>query len=209
LAVALTLGLLLAVVAPVMAEAGPGQASAVPAGAGVPRVDWTACGDRLECASVPVPLDWDEPNGPRIALSVIRRLASRPDQRIGSLFVNPGGPGDSGVGYVAERGPALDALTRGRFDIVGWDIRGGAGASAPVTCFADAGERAAFWEGLPVPTTTHDGYGHLSRRDPSTCVVQATGSYLVDLSVPARGTTCPSDRLPFDPDFGQPVPPTP
>lgn len=56
---------------------------------------------------------------------------------------------------------------------------------------------------------THDGYGHLSRRDPSTCVVQATGSYLVDLSVPARGTTCPSDHLPFDPDFGQPVPPTP
>jgi TAP-like protein len=56
---------------------------------------------------------------------------------------------------------------------------------------------------------THDGYGPLSRRDPSTCVVQATGSYLVDLSVPARGTSCPSDHLPFDPDFGQPVPPTP
>jgi pimeloyl-ACP methyl ester carboxylesterase len=53
---------------------------------------------------------------------------------------------------------------------------------------------------------THDGYGHLSRRDPSTCVVQATGSYLVDLTTPPPGTVCPSDRLPFDPDFGQPVP---
>jgi pimeloyl-ACP methyl ester carboxylesterase len=50
---------------------------------------------------------------------------------------------------------------------------------------------------------THDGYGHLSRRDPSTCVVQATGSYLVDLTTPAPGTVCPSDRLPFDPSFGQ------
>jgi hypothetical protein len=37
-------------------------------------------------------------------------LASRPEQRIGSLFFNPGGPGDSGVAAVAERGEALDAL---------------------------------------------------------------------------------------------------
>ena len=51
---------------------------------------------------------------------------------------------------------------------------------------------------------THDGYGHLSRRDPSTCVVQATGRYLMDLTTPAPGTVCPSDRLPFDPEFGQP-----
>jgi pimeloyl-ACP methyl ester carboxylesterase len=53
---------------------------------------------------------------------------------------------------------------------------------------------------------THDGYGHLSHSDPSRCVVQATGRYLVDLTVPARGTVCPSDRLPFDPAFGQLVP---
>jgi pimeloyl-ACP methyl ester carboxylesterase len=53
---------------------------------------------------------------------------------------------------------------------------------------------------------THDGYGHLSQRDPSTCVVQATGTYLVDLTTPTPGTVCPSDRLPFDPDFGQLVP---
>jgi pimeloyl-ACP methyl ester carboxylesterase len=53
---------------------------------------------------------------------------------------------------------------------------------------------------------THDGYGHLSTRDPSTCVIQATGRYLIDLTTPPRGTVCPSDRLPFDPDFGQPIP---
>jgi pimeloyl-ACP methyl ester carboxylesterase len=53
---------------------------------------------------------------------------------------------------------------------------------------------------------THDGYGHLSHADPSACVVAAVGRYLVDLSTPAPGTVCPSDRLPFDPEFGQPVP---
>lgn len=120
------------------------------------QISWAACGSRLECASGPVPLDWAHPGGPTITLSVIRHLASRPDQRIGSMFVNPGGPGDSGVAMVAERGEALDAMIGGRFDVVGWDIRGGAGGSAPVTCFADASERASFWEGLLVPTRAEE-----------------------------------------------------
>jgi TAP-like protein len=51
----------------------------------------------------------------------------------------------------------------------------------------------------------HEGYGHLSPSDPSACVNQALGRYLVDLSTPARGTTCPSDHMPFDPGFGQPA----
>jgi pimeloyl-ACP methyl ester carboxylesterase len=112
---------------------------------------------------VPVPLDWRHPGGRTITLSVIRHLASRPDQRIGSLFVNPGGPEDSGVGYVAERGEALDGLAQGRFDVVGWDIRGGAGGSAPVTCFADAGARARFWQDLPVPTTRAEQRRYLAK----------------------------------------------
>jgi hypothetical protein len=82
---------------------------------------------------------------------VIRHLASRPERRIGSLFFNPGGPGDSGVAAVAERGESLDTLTRGRIDIVGWDIRGTAG-SAPVMCFADAAERASCSPTSPPPT---------------------------------------------------------
>jgi hypothetical protein len=53
---------------------------------------------------------------------------------------------------------------------------------------------------------THDGYGHLSQSDPSPCVMQVPGSYFVDLTTPPRGTTCPSDHLPIDPDFGQPAP---
>ena len=52
---------------------------------------------------------------------------------------------------------------------------------------------------------THDGYGHLSKADLSSCVIEATGRYLVDLSTPPPGTVCPSDRLPFDPEFGQPT----
>ena len=48
-------------------------------------------------------LDWDRPHGRTISLKLIRHLASKPEQRIGSMFINPGGPGDSGVGLV--KGP--------------------------------------------------------------------------------------------------------
>jgi pimeloyl-ACP methyl ester carboxylesterase len=152
----------LAIAVPLGADAGTRSGSAATAGAGAPQISWTSCGPRLECASVPVPLDWRQPDGLTITLSVIRHLASHPEQRIGSLFFNPGGPGDSGVAAVANRGEALDAMTGGRFDIVGWDIRGSAG-SAPVTCFADASERAAFWEDLPVPTTRAEERRYLAK----------------------------------------------
>jgi pimeloyl-ACP methyl ester carboxylesterase len=160
--VILAVWVVMALVVPVAAEAGTGRGSAA-GGAGAPQISWAACGPQLECASVPVPLDWAHPNGPAITLAVARHLASHPEQRIGSLFVNPGGPGDRGVGFVAERGQALDAMTGGRFDIVGWDLRGGAGASAPVRCFADAGERAAFWQDLPMPTTRAEQRRYLAK----------------------------------------------
>jgi pimeloyl-ACP methyl ester carboxylesterase len=171
--VVLAAWLLLAMVVPATADAAAPRGTAVRAGTASPRIGWTACGPRLECAGVPVPLDWRHLGGRTITLSVIRHLASRPDQRIGSLFVNPGGPGDSGVGYVAERGEALDALTQGRFDVVGWDIRGGAGGSAPVTCFANAGERASFWEDLPVPTTRAEQRRYLAK---TTALAQRCGA---------------------------------
>ena len=73
---------------------------------------------------------------------------------------------------------------------------------------ADASTRetlAINWRLGNAALLIHDGYGHLSKADPSGCVIQATGRYLVDLSTPPPGTVCPSDRLPFDPDFGQPT----
>jgi pimeloyl-ACP methyl ester carboxylesterase len=63
---------------------------------------------------------------------------------------------------VTGRGDALDAQTGGRFDIVGWDPRG-AGASAPVSCFADPAERGSLWQDQPVPTTRRDERRYLAK----------------------------------------------
>jgi hypothetical protein len=53
---------------------------------------------------------------------------------------------------------------------------------------------------------SHDGYSHTSPLDPSTCVQRATSAYLVRLATSPRGTVCTSDRQPFDPEFGEPLP---
>jgi len=139
----------LALTTTVVASAAPARAATVE---DAPAISWTACGDRLECAQVSVPLDWTKPDAKKIALSVIRHLASNPEARIGSAFINPGGPGESGVETVRDSGDQLDAWGGGRFDLVGWDPRG-TNASAPVTCFTSKASEAKFWHGMEIPTT--------------------------------------------------------
>lgn len=100
-----------------------------------------------------VPLDWARPHGPKISLAVIRHRASQPKRRIGSLFVNFGGPGVAGVDAVRKGGTFLDRLGAGRFDVVGWDPRG-TGASTDVRCFPNEQRMENFWgEDWTIPTT--------------------------------------------------------
>jgi pimeloyl-ACP methyl ester carboxylesterase len=96
-----------------------------------PPLEWRDCGDDNECATLTVPLDYGEPAGEQIDLAVVRRTAT--GDRIGSLIVNPGGPGGSGVAYV-RRG-AADRL-RDSFDVVSWDPRG-VGDSRRLDCVPD------------------------------------------------------------------------
>jgi pimeloyl-ACP methyl ester carboxylesterase len=107
----------------------------------------------LQCARVRFPLDWARRGVGTISLAVIRYLASRPGKRIGSLFVDYGGPGVAGVPIVRAGGAELDKLGQGRFDVVGWDPRG-TGTSTHVRCFANAGRRGEVWgRDWSVPTT--------------------------------------------------------
>jgi pimeloyl-ACP methyl ester carboxylesterase len=119
------------------------------------KIAWTRCageGPQLQCAKVAVPLDWTRPRGQHIELAVIRHLASRPQNRIGSMFIDPGGPGQSGVDFVLGLGTMLDAWGGGRFDVVSWDPRG-TSRSSPVQCFTSQAEQAQFWRGVSIPTT--------------------------------------------------------
>jgi pimeloyl-ACP methyl ester carboxylesterase len=92
------------------------------------QIDWSDCGEGLQCASVLAPLDYRRPDGEALTLALAKRPASA-QPLAGSLFINPGGPGGSGVDYVEH----FDAKGLERFDIVGWDPRG-TGQSTPVKC---------------------------------------------------------------------------
>jgi len=94
----------------------------------VTAVAWQGCDDGFECAQVTVPLDHSDPEGPMIDLALIR-LPSSSAEPIGSLFVNPGGPGTSGVEYVRATGGAHPSLHQD-FHIVGFDPRGIGGSDA-------------------------------------------------------------------------------
>ncbi|TBL44471.1 alpha/beta fold hydrolase [Verrucosispora sp. SN26_14.1] len=100
------------------------------------QVRWEPCeqdGAAL-CGTLDVPVNWADPSGPTIELALAKRPATDPEARRGSLLVNPGGPGGSGVDSAlwATYGDEL----RRHFDIIGFDPRGVA-RSAPVMCAVD------------------------------------------------------------------------
>ena len=99
-----------------------------------PTVAWDKCGKGLQCANLKVPLDYDKPDGDKVKLALIRLPAPNPKRRIGSLVINPGGPGGSGVDFVRFAAlRSIPAEVRVRFDIVGFDPRG-VGRSEAVSC---------------------------------------------------------------------------
>ena len=90
----------------------------------------------FECAQVSVPLDYAEPSGNQVQLVVLRIHDSTDSSPTGSLLVNPGGPGGSGVELALGLLRKLPATILGHFDLVGFDPRG-VGLSSPIDCLSD------------------------------------------------------------------------
>ncbi|GAA1654992.1 alpha/beta hydrolase [Georgenia ruanii] len=101
------------------------------------HVAWERCGSDLECADVTVPLDYDHPGGEHATIAVKRLLSARDGERVGSLLVNPGGPGSPGTTLVDSATTMFSADLRDAYDIVGFDPRG-TGESSRVECVSDA-----------------------------------------------------------------------
>ncbi|KIJ54276.1 hypothetical protein M422DRAFT_64360 [Sphaerobolus stellatus SS14] len=132
-------------------------------------IDWEECQDSgsnpiIQCATYKVPLDYAHPNIGSATLALARVQASKAP-RIGTLFINPGGPGGSGVSVLMELASAIGILTNGQYDVValflklqltqlGWDPRGFNQTSPKLTCgFQSLEERTDFFNG----TIINDG----------------------------------------------------
>ena len=101
-----------------------------------PKLGWYTCApayDEGQCAAVKLPRDYDQPNGPKVEISLIRRPALK--KKLGTIFVNPGGPGGSAADMAAEADGLFGKKVLNNYDIVGIDPRG-VGYSDQVQCFA-------------------------------------------------------------------------
>jgi pimeloyl-ACP methyl ester carboxylesterase len=111
--------------------------SSAPVAAPTPRPDggpgpaFTPCRGDLECATVPVPVDYANPTGPTTPIAIARRPAANPAAKLGVLLVNPGGPGGSGIELV--QAGVLPREVTDRFDVIGFDPRG-VGDSTGLQC---------------------------------------------------------------------------
>ena len=174
-------GLLVAIVIALVPSPGPATADTRKA-VDVPVLRWTACDGGFQCATATVPLDYvhgdgdhhngdhdngdhesddhdndrahdRRPNGETIELALLRRPADDQAHKIGSIFVNPGGPGGSGVDFLAAFGQELFSdQVRARFDLIGFDPRG-VGQSTPLRCFRTFDEAVAALSPYAFPVT--------------------------------------------------------
>src|SRR5215213_10312738 len=107
-------------------------ASADRAGSSGSSLTWKGCGSGFQCATLTVPVDPVVP-GPTLDLAVVRARARDADARIGTLVVNPVGPGVPAVQYLRGAASTLPHSILDHFDLVAFDPRG-VGASAPIEC---------------------------------------------------------------------------
>jgi pimeloyl-ACP methyl ester carboxylesterase len=124
-----------------------------PAEPEVAEIEWTDCDPQIqpliaerpgsdrdlafECGTTEVPISYDEPEGATLPLFLVRAVFGGQTERIGSLMVNPGGPGASGADAAIGLALTMPEEVLQRFDVVGFDPRG-VGLSTPVECIPDA-----------------------------------------------------------------------
>jgi pimeloyl-ACP methyl ester carboxylesterase len=112
-------------------------------------LEWESCGSGFECATADAPLSWGDAEAGSITLELKRTRAT--GDKVGSLLINPGGPGGSGVSYVEAAAETYGEPLKESFDIVGFDPRG-VQASIEVVCFDAAAKDAYLTEDADLST---------------------------------------------------------
>ena len=97
-------------------------------------LEWEDCAGGLECTTFEVPYDYENPSIGTFRLPVTRRLANNLSERIGTLLINPGGPGAAALDYVAYADQVFSNSIVDRFDIVAWDPRGVGQSDPHIDC---------------------------------------------------------------------------
>src|SRR5919199_2488436 len=134
------------------------------------RISWSRCPAGSDaaragfvCARFGVPFDYRRPHSRRIRLALVKHRATMPARRVGTLFMNPGGPGGAGTVQIPDWYLQLPRVVRRRFDVVSWDPRG-IGQSTAVQCFPSQAAEAAFLGGAAdFPVTAAEKRTYIAR----------------------------------------------
>ena len=158
----------------------PAPSATVPSGNGLEgyyaqTLDWKDCKEGFECTTLSVPLDYADPTVKAMSISVVRLKATGTSQ--GSLVVNPGGPGGSGIEYARAAKYIVSKTLLENFDIVGFDPRG-VGTSTPVHCLsAKQTDEYIAADGSPDNQTEIDQSVALSKELADTCASNSADIY--------------------------------
>jgi pimeloyl-ACP methyl ester carboxylesterase len=158
----------------------PIESASVPQGEGLDgyyaqQLEWSECSDGFECSSFSAPIDYANPADGAMQISVIRKLATGTAQ--GSLVLNPGGPGGSGIEYTTYAEYVVSDTLRENFDIVGFDPRG-VGFSTPVECLDDEQtEEYIALDGSPDDQTEIDQAQAMSELFAQSCATNSPDTY--------------------------------
>lgn len=138
----------------------PGEAALVDRLA-TPSLKWRSCMDGAQCATVVLPMDYQQPMGATIKVALTKIVASDPQHKVGTLFLNPGGPGGSGTEMAVRSTELLSPAVLERFDVVGFDPRG-TNSSTRLQCFntkkAQRKALAPFFLGFPTTNAEETAY---------------------------------------------------
>ena len=158
----------------------PIESASVPQGDGLDgyyaqQLEWSECSDGFECSSFSAPIDYANPADGAMQISVIRKLAT--GTALGSLVLNPGGPGGSGIEYTTYAEYVVSDTLRENFDIVGFDPRG-VGFSTPVECLDDEQtEEYIALDGSPDDQTEIDQAQAMSELFAQSCAINSPDTY--------------------------------
>ena len=186
-----TVTALVAVLAPAL------PAAAAPTGA---ALSWGDCPDpilgiprdpRTRCATVGVPMDYRDPRGATITVTISRIATSVPGQRRGVLLINPGGPGGSGLDLPSYFAAALPPEVLARYDLIGMDPRG-VWASTPISCGLENTNQIDDILGYPDPDGSIDRNVAFARATAQSCAAH-TGALLPHIST--ANTARDMDRI--------------
>ncbi len=166
---------------------GPGPGATDPG-----TIRWEDCGVRLECGTLTVPLDYAEPQGATVTVALERRPADKPEKRIGSMLVNPGGPGASGLFLAEDAEYYFDQDLLDRFDIVAFDPRGVGESTPAIDCVDDLDP---YFSADPTPDddAEHAALATLSEEFADACAARSGSALLANVST--RDAATDLDRI--------------